>query len=43
MNKAPVYIAARSNALVMRTGTPAAVARAFAHADTLPLAERRTP
>jgi hypothetical protein len=43
MNKAPIHTVACSSAAVMRTGTPAAAARALAQSNTLPLAERRTP
>jgi hypothetical protein len=42
MNNASIHIA-RSNAPVVRTDTPAGVAREFARANTPPLAERPTP
>jgi hypothetical protein len=42
MNNASIHTAC-SHAPVMRTGTPAVAARAFAQGNTLSLAERATP
>lgn len=43
MNNASIYTVACSHASVMRAGTPAVAAPAFAQSDKLSLAERPTP